>query len=404
MSSKNHNALWLSHLVSTLGERLSYVSLLIFCGKMTGEKMGPFVVMAIYTLTFVLVSPFAGIFTDNANKKKILIATDLLRSLLLLGYCFVFYINNNEFLGYQILFYTLVFLVVSFSTLARTCFWSIIPDIVDKEEIESLNYKIAINENVAMALGTAIGGWLTQVTSIKNIFIADSGTYLISLILLLNISYVFTKSKSEAKSKSKSKKRIGLSFLDLTFFKKALKETKVLENLVFLIIICLLSGMVNAYMAIIFKETLSLADSYIGYSYSLFSLGSIFLPFFAKKIGLSLKGKKSRHSLLVLLALLIITLWGSSSVSLSMTLIFLCGGLITLGTVAINTMMMKICPKENTGKMASLITISLRLSLLMGILLASNIKGHISLSILTIFLVLGNLFFSRKSSDSEVKQ
>src|SRR5579863_9678023 len=82
--------LWLSQLVSIFGDFLALfgvISLITF--RLHGSAVQVTAVSIAYALPLALFSPFAGVLLDHWNVKRVMIASDLIRSLLILALVFL---------------------------------------------------------------------------------------------------------------------------------------------------------------------------------------------------------------------------------------------------------------------------------------------------------------------------
>ncbi len=73
--------LWQSQLVSTLGDAVYSIALGFWVLAVTGSTALMGLLMAVSTLPGIIVSPFAGVLIDRTNKKRLMIAMDLLRGI-----------------------------------------------------------------------------------------------------------------------------------------------------------------------------------------------------------------------------------------------------------------------------------------------------------------------------------
>jgi len=83
--SPSYFPLWLAHLVSTLGDTLHYIALVVLVFALTGRGASVAVLVAAEILPVLLLGPIAGVVIDRVSRKRILIAADLLRAALALS-------------------------------------------------------------------------------------------------------------------------------------------------------------------------------------------------------------------------------------------------------------------------------------------------------------------------------
>lgn len=76
--------LWLAQLISTFGDTLHYIALIVLVFRLTGEGAAVAVLVAAEILPVLLLAPVAGVVIDRFRRKSILIASDLFRAALVL--------------------------------------------------------------------------------------------------------------------------------------------------------------------------------------------------------------------------------------------------------------------------------------------------------------------------------
>lgn len=127
------------------------------------------------------VAPIAGICADRYNRKHILIVTDVVRGLLLIGFLFV-RDENDIWLLYTLA--TLLFGISGFFSPARS---AILPDVTSRNELGTANALSATTWSVMLAFGAAIGGVTAGLFGVHTAFIIDGLTFFVSAVLLLQI-------------------------------------------------------------------------------------------------------------------------------------------------------------------------------------------------------------------------
>src|SRR5919204_3113692 len=74
--------LWRAMLVSSLGDWVGFVAVASLVARLGGERLGPLAVgrvMLARLLPSVVFGPFAGVFADRYDRKKLMIWSDLAR-------------------------------------------------------------------------------------------------------------------------------------------------------------------------------------------------------------------------------------------------------------------------------------------------------------------------------------
>ncbi len=78
--------LWLSHVISSFGDALTNLALLILAQRLTGSTAAVATTAVAVALPQLLFGLFAGVLVDRWNRKFVMIASDLARAFLVLGF------------------------------------------------------------------------------------------------------------------------------------------------------------------------------------------------------------------------------------------------------------------------------------------------------------------------------
>ena len=152
-TNANFRWLWSGQLVSLLGDWFNLIASALLIRSLTDSKFALGVLFTIRMLAPFFISPIAGICADRYNRKHILIISDIIRGLLILGFLFV---RTEEDIPLLYVLTTLLFGVSGFFSPARS---AILPDITSTNELGTANALSATTWSIMLALGAAIGGF-----------------------------------------------------------------------------------------------------------------------------------------------------------------------------------------------------------------------------------------------------
>ena len=79
--NKNFFLLWQGQLVSVLGDVLYIMALDFWILEMTGSKSLMGLLSAVTMMPRLILGPFAGVFIDKWDRKKVIVLTDLIRGI-----------------------------------------------------------------------------------------------------------------------------------------------------------------------------------------------------------------------------------------------------------------------------------------------------------------------------------
>ncbi|MFH1459779.1 MAG: MFS transporter [Candidatus Omnitrophota bacterium] len=184
LKDKNFFCFWFGQIVSQFGDRLNQMALIALVYSRTGgSAFGLAKVMSLTIIPSFIISPFAGAYVDRWNRKYTMIITDMIRAVLVLLIP-TFFIKWES----SIPLYIVVFLVFSTSCFFLPSKFSIIPELVAKDNLLIANSLINTTMMLAAVLGIGLGGTLIERVGAKSGFYIDAFTYIFSAVLLSCIS------------------------------------------------------------------------------------------------------------------------------------------------------------------------------------------------------------------------
>jgi MFS family permease len=164
-----------------LGDWFNTIALYSIVLNLTGSGRAVGLVLVARFLPTFIAGPLAGVIADRYSRRTIMIVSDLLRAIIVLGFLFI-HRPDQVWLVYVL---TLLQLVCStFFEPART---AAIPSIVEPCELVTANAISAVTWSSMLTLGAAIGGVITGVFGVGVAFVLDSITYLVSAALVATV-------------------------------------------------------------------------------------------------------------------------------------------------------------------------------------------------------------------------
>jgi MFS family permease len=182
-SSPNFRNMWYGLIVSLLGDWFTLIgsATLIATLSRSGLAIGGLFIARMLP-AFVL-SPVTGVIADRFNRRALLIWSDVLRAIVVIGFLVV---RRPEQIW---LLYALTVLQLSISSLWQPTQSAILPEIVEPEQLVTANALISATWSTMLAFGAALGGLATGLIGIYPAFIIDAATYLVSAFFMLRIVY-----------------------------------------------------------------------------------------------------------------------------------------------------------------------------------------------------------------------
>lgn len=182
-TNRNFRNLWFGQIVSLLGDWFNLIASASLLGSLTESGLAVSGLFVVRMLAPFLVSPIAGVAADRYNRKHLLIITDVLRALVVLGFLLV---RRPEHVW---LLYTLTFIQLGLSGFFFPARNAILPDIVSRRELGAANALSSTTWSVMLAFGAALGGIVAGRWGAYPSFIVDSLTFIGSVFFIVRVGY-----------------------------------------------------------------------------------------------------------------------------------------------------------------------------------------------------------------------
>ena len=202
--NRNFRLLWLGQVVSQLGDWFDTIALYTLLSKLTtdsGRAIG-LLLVARFLPSFI-VGTLSGVIVDRFSRRTIMIVSDLMRALVVLGFLLVRRPDQVWIV------YALTILQLVFSTFFEPAKTAAIPSIVAGRELLAANAIASATWSVMLTLGAAFGGIVTGWFGTDVAFIVDSLTYLVSAWLIASVH--FPRRPARVKAKLTLGKALGLT-------------------------------------------------------------------------------------------------------------------------------------------------------------------------------------------------
>ena len=177
-SNTNFRRLWIGTLVSQLGDWFNTIALYQLINTLTGSPLAMGGVFLFKLLPWALISPFAGILVDRFNRRHVMIISDLLRAVVVLGFLMI---DSPDQVP---LIYVLITLQVVIGAVFMPAKSASIPDITAPKDLLTANAISSATWSIMLALGAGLGGIATEFVGTDGVFVIDSLTYLVSAVFI----------------------------------------------------------------------------------------------------------------------------------------------------------------------------------------------------------------------------
>ena len=179
---REYRLLWLGQLVSETGDGLTNLALLLLVNALTGSTAAlaaMAIVLAIPPLTIGLI---AGTYVDRVDRRRIMLASDLLRALVVLGFIAVGTASSLRLL------YLLAFVQATIGTFFAPARGALLPRVVPSAGLLSANSLAQATRVVSVVIGAGLAGLIVGLAGqFWPAFVIDSASFVASFLLIARL-------------------------------------------------------------------------------------------------------------------------------------------------------------------------------------------------------------------------
>ena len=181
----NYRRLWLGQLVSEAGDGLTNLALLLLVNSITGSTAAIAAMAICLAIPPLTIGLFAGAYVDRADRRRIMLASDLLRAIVVLGFVLV---GSADRLWLLFLF---AFVQSSIGTFFAPARGAVIPKVVPSEGLLAANSVAQATRVIAGIVGAGLAGLIIGLAGVFwPAFVLDGLSFLASFVLILGLPAV----------------------------------------------------------------------------------------------------------------------------------------------------------------------------------------------------------------------
>lgn len=170
----NFFLLWQGQLISALGDVIYEIALGFWVLQKTGSTGLMGTLMASALIPRLIISPFAGVYVDRANRRNILVVADALRGILIVLVAIAAFAGRAEV--------WMVFVTAIFSGACAAFFnpavGSSLPDLVNKSKLMQANSIFSMIYSGSNIAGNSLGGIIYQIIGAPFMFLFNGISYI----------------------------------------------------------------------------------------------------------------------------------------------------------------------------------------------------------------------------------
>ena len=198
--ARNFGLIWLSQLVSQVGDGISNLALLWFVYSITGSPVKTTIIGLLHTIPPIVVGPFIGVYVDRLPKKLFLIGSNVLRAVLIgIIPCAI----QAETFTVNFL-YALVLLDAVAMAMLSPALTASVPLIVPRAQFTAANALIQSTTSLGIIFGPAMSGIGIAFFGSQEVLCLNAVTYFVAAVCLGLVRLGTLQSSAEPKRTSGS--------------------------------------------------------------------------------------------------------------------------------------------------------------------------------------------------------
>lgn len=178
VGSPTYFPLWLSQLVSSLGDTLHYIALVVLVYELTGRGAAVAVLVAAEVVPVLLLGPIAGVIIDRYSRKSVLIAADLVRAALALSLAW------PQGVGHA---YLVAAGIAAGNTFFNPTVQAVVPALTTEDQRLAANSVSWSTGRLVQIIASAVAGGLIALIGTDAAFMLNAATFLVSALLIVRL-------------------------------------------------------------------------------------------------------------------------------------------------------------------------------------------------------------------------
>jgi len=196
--NRNYRYAWMGQIVSEVGDHFNNVAVLSLAVEETHNGAVVAGLMLSRAIPAVLAGPLAGVLLDRFDRRRIMIASDLIRGVIALG--FILAISHKQ----TWLLYLLSALLMAASPFFTSGRSAILPTIASEDELHTANSLTQTTGWMTLAVGAFFGGTTTAKFGYELAFVFNSLSFFVSAFCIAKLRSPYGHFRSDEHSEASS--------------------------------------------------------------------------------------------------------------------------------------------------------------------------------------------------------
>jgi predicted MFS family arabinose efflux permease len=181
--NRNFRHLWMAQIVSEIGDWFYTLAIYSLLLQLTGQASSVALALVLQVLPQTFVGPMSGVINDRIRRKRVMIAADLARVVIVLA---MLWVRSRAMVW---LVYPLLLLETIMAAFFEPARSSVIPNITRREDIILANTLSSTTWSLNLMLGAALGGLVAALLGRDAVFVLNALSFLASAFLIRGMRF-----------------------------------------------------------------------------------------------------------------------------------------------------------------------------------------------------------------------
>ena len=172
--NRNFRWAWIGQIISEVGDNYNNIAVMALTLQVTGSGLAVALIFLARALPMMVAGPIAGVLLDRMDRRKIMIASDLVRAVV--AFLFIFGVPQGRTWLLYVLSALLMF-ASPFFTAGRS---AIMPTIASEDELHTANALTQMTRWTSQSIGSFLGGAWIAGFGYELAFVANAASFILS--------------------------------------------------------------------------------------------------------------------------------------------------------------------------------------------------------------------------------
>lgn len=268
LKNKNFFYFFSGTFASSIGDVLFNFAIGLYILQLTHSAFQLSLYGMIGAVTWLVLTPIGGVFTDRWNRVKIIYLTEFIRGMAVLGCGISMIMLEDQQIILYILYFT-TFVIAVNGALFAPASQALVPSIVKKDELLKANSLMSLTYSIKDVFGILLAGIMYALLGPTILVIINGVSYMLSGFAALYIKVTGSQEQKISENKVISDLKAGIVYI-------VSKNKPILYLLVMVNVINLANGPIQSVLLpFLMKEYINAPEMHLSFLYSASALGGV---------------------------------------------------------------------------------------------------------------------------------